>query len=107
MADDISRHKSALRRKQGELRQLLREWDPIGVYQSPPIGPPDEYDCLLSIVGRLREGMSREHLEWYLSNQMTDHFGLSHAAAGTRTFAEKVYDWYWRDPLPGSVTSGA
>ena len=32
MTEDISRHKKALRQKQHELRSLLHEWDPIGVY---------------------------------------------------------------------------
>jgi hypothetical protein len=29
-----------------ELRALLAEWDPIGVYDVEPKAPPGEYDCL-------------------------------------------------------------
>jgi hypothetical protein len=105
VTDDISRHKPALRQKQRELRSLLREWDPIGVYGPGSDCPPDEYDCLLVMVGRLREGASPVQLEKFLFEQLKEHFGLDPAFANAGQFAQKVHRWYWADPLPGSVGS--
>jgi len=103
--DDISRHKEALRRMQRELRLLLHEWDPIGVYGPGSECPPGEYDCLLVIVGKLREGASAGQLDRFLTEELKDHFGLDPRNAGVRKFSEKVHSWYWRDPLPGSLGS--
>jgi hypothetical protein len=103
-ADDISRYKPTLRERQSQLRKLLREWDPIGVYGPGSNCPPDEYDCLLGIVGQLRDGMSSDTLGAFLAEEQRNHFGLE-PTADTHEFAEKVFEWYWADPLPGSACS--
>ena len=100
--DDISRHKAALRQKQVELRELLWDWDPIGV---APDGPRDEYDCLFGLIGRLREGASVAELDAYLTNELVEHFGPDPEPASPAEFAAKLQTWYWADPLPGSVAS--
>jgi len=80
---------------------LLNEWDPIGV--SPDgSGPLDEYDCLLGLIDRLRAGISVRELGAYLTQQLDEHFGLEPKAAHPYEFAERLFDWYWQDPLPGS-----
>jgi hypothetical protein len=48
---DRSGNKAEVRRKQQELRQLLNEWDPIGVMPGQ-LAPSDEYDCLLGVLVR-------------------------------------------------------
>lgn len=105
MTEDISRHKEALRQKQHELRSLLDEWDPIGVYRPESEGPSDEYDCLLPMIGKLRGGASSVDLGKFLSEELSGHFGLDPKSARPELFAERVYSWYWQDPLPGSARS--
>lgn len=105
VTEDISRHKEALRQKQHELRSLHQEWDPIGVYGPGSEGPPDEYDCLLRMIGKLRDGASAADLREFLTEELSGHFGLDPKYARPELFAERVYSWYWRDPLPGSARS--
>jgi hypothetical protein len=105
VTEDISRHKETLRQKQHELRSLLHEWDPIGVYRPGSEGPPDEYDCLLPMIGKLRGGASSADLGKFLSEELSEHFGLDPKSARPELFAERVYRWYWQDPLPGSARS--
>jgi len=97
--DDISRHKYALREKQQELRSLLLAWDPIGV---GPNGPSDEYDCLLRVIGMLRNGMTAVEFGRFLDTELERHFGLSTPSGASAEFARRVHDWYWKEPLPGS-----
>jgi hypothetical protein len=93
--------KREVRSRQNELRTLLNEWDPIGV--SPgSVAPADEYDCLLPILGWLQRGMTERELADRVSSELVDHFGLDPAPLGCADFAERVFAWYWRDPLPGS-----
>jgi hypothetical protein len=101
--DDISRHKEALRSKQRELRHLLNDWDPIGVYGPGSEAPVDEYDCLRGVVGMLRGGSSDPNLASYLREELRDHFGIDPDAANPQDFAATLYQWYWLDPLPGST----
>jgi len=97
----MSRIKTELRAKQSELRGLLNAWDPIGVNPDGS-GPVHEYDCLFGMIGRLRAGSSAHDLRGYLTQQLDEHFGLEPKAAHPYEFAERLFDWYWRNPLPGS-----
>lgn len=103
--DDISRHQKALRAKQQELRRLLNKWDPIGVYGPGSEAPLDEYDCLRGVVGMLRHGTSQSDIANFLQGELRDHFGIDPKPADPDAFAAKLYEWYWADPLPGSVGS--
>jgi hypothetical protein len=96
---DISRHKIELREKQKELRRLLNGWDPIGILGGPD-APTDEYDCLLGLIGKLRDGMTEGELGVYLTEQLRHHFGIDPTASRPEEFAGRVYAWYWQDPLP-------
>ncbi|MCX5533495.1 hypothetical protein OG785_23445 [Streptomyces sp. NBC_00006] len=56
-----------------DLRDLLNEWDPIGVAELVQ----DEYDCMLTpILTRLKRGADRAELRDFLHHELTDHFGL-------------------------------
>jgi hypothetical protein len=58
-----------------DLRNLLNEWDPIGVASAVQ----DEYDCLIApILSRLKHGADRAEVSQFLLHELTDHFGLSH-----------------------------
>lgn len=100
--NDISRSKHELRVRQGELRDLLNEWDPIGVSEAPG-WPSDEYDCLLPILGWLRNGMTEADLARRIEAELVDHFGLDPAPSHPEEFAQRVFAWYWQHPLAGSV----
>jgi hypothetical protein len=100
--EDISRHKAAVRRKRRELRDMLTDWDPIGIIGEDG-EPRDEYDCLLGVIGDLRGGWSEIDLSRYLENQREYHFGLDPHSAQPHDFAHRVFEWYWSDPIPGSV----
>lgn len=100
--EDLSRHKAELRQKQRGLQRLLNEWDPIGV-MSGEDAPADEYDCLSGVLGQLHKGASREQLAAYLREQLRRHFGLDPTESRPDQFASDLFDWYWADPLPGSI----
>ena len=87
--------------KQRELQGLVNEWDPIGIM---PGAPSDEYDCLLGLLGRLQRGDEPGKLSRYLRRQLSHHFGLDPYQSHPEQFAERVFAWYWADPLPGSRT---
>jgi hypothetical protein len=90
---------NAVRKKQQELLGLLNEWNPIGVM---PGAPSDEYDCLLGLLGRLQRGDEPGKLSRYLRRRLSHHFGLNPDPSQPEQFAERVFAWYWADPLPGS-----
>lgn len=84
-----------VRELQDELRHLLSQWDPIGVYDASSDCPPGEYDCLLGpLLTRLARHDSRADLSQYLWNEVEHHFGLDPVGSGTDTFAERLIAWY-------------
>ncbi|WP_433556026.1 hypothetical protein ACQPWY_27155 [Pseudonocardia xinjiangensis] len=56
------------------IRELLNEWDFIGVV---PDGILDEYDCLIAPISeRLSRGAGSDELYTFLDTELPDHFGL-------------------------------
>jgi hypothetical protein len=41
-----------------------------------------------------------------LEGELRNHFGLEPKYARPMGFAHRVFEWYWRDMLPGSVEPG-
>jgi hypothetical protein len=79
----------------GELRYLLNQWDPIGVYDEKLDFPPDEYDCLIGpLMTRLARHESRASLGEYLWNEIENHFGLDPVRCGADVFADRLQAWY-------------
>lgn len=66
----------------------FNEWDPIGVHGPGSGGPPDEYDCLLVMAGKLRQEASPAQLEEFLPEELREHFGLDPKYADPGKFAE-------------------
>lgn len=94
MAEDAA-SSERLAALQDELRYLLNEWDPIGVYDESLDFPPDEYDCLLApLLTRLARRDSRADLSEYLWHEIEDHFGLDPLRTGTDGFADCLFAWY-------------
>jgi hypothetical protein len=84
----------------GELRALLRGWDPIGVFQDEDPeqhAPEDEYDCLVPrLYGRLRAGEREPEILAFLEHELVEHFGLRPRREADRQFAGYVVGW-WAD----------
>lgn len=87
------------RRAQRELRVLLNDWDPIGVFDPDDAdgesGPVDEYDCirdpLISLL--LREDDPTE-VAAFLRRELADHFGLDPGLVTTDVL-DRIFTW-WR-----------
>jgi hypothetical protein len=84
--------KEQSRARWGELRELLNEWDPIGVM---PDGPRDEYDCLAGPVLRMLEGgASHGQIADFLRSEIAEHFGLSPQHYDFGSVARGLRRWF-------------
>ncbi|WP_406862959.1 hypothetical protein ABZO31_21955 [Streptomyces sp. HUAS MG47] len=76
---------------EGDLRQLLNEWDPIGVADEVP----DEYDCMLApLLQRLRGGADETAIGAFLRHELEDHFGLDPVHREPEEMAARVIAWW-------------
>jgi hypothetical protein len=85
---------------EGELRELLNEWDPIGVFDMDLDRPPDdEYDPYLSpVFTALREGGAVAEVRRALESAL-GRMGLGPAGEREDLFAERIARW-WRESSP-------
>jgi hypothetical protein len=81
-----------------DMRVLLRDWDPIGVFpdDDPEMqAPPDEYDCLIpGLYERLRAGADEAALQAFIERELVDHFGLSPRPEADREFIGQLLVWW-------------
>lgn len=81
-----------------ELRSLVNEWDPLGVFGDDAPGLPDEYDCVVGpVLGILDAGGGAEEVARFLARHVAEHMVGEPSrppTAGERTFATKVARWY-------------
>lgn len=76
-----------LDRRQADLRDLLNQWDPIGVADIVN----DEYDCLLApLLHRLAAHASRTQISEYLWYELQHHFGLDPARCAADETANRL-----------------
>jgi hypothetical protein len=81
--------------KRAQLRSLLEEWDPIGVYDPVAGFPDDEYNCLIDpLLRRLDDGEGEGAITRFLQGELRDHFGLDPRHAQPGVFARRVVEWY-------------
>jgi hypothetical protein len=82
---------------EGELRELLNEWDPIGVFDMDLERPPDdEYDRYLSpVFTALRAGGGAAEVRRALESAL-GRMGLGPAGEREDLFAERIARW-WRE----------
>jgi hypothetical protein len=74
-----------------DLRQLLNEWDPIGVADDVQ----DEYDCMLApLLQRLRGGADQTEIGEFLRQDLEEHFGLDPLGLRPDAMATRVIDWW-------------
>ena len=83
-------------REQGydELRDLLNEWDPIGV-MSEPDWPTNEYDAMLApLREQLDEGATAGELEVFLERHVREYIGLEPDVDREARLAARLVEWY-------------
>ena len=88
-----------LRQRSSELRELMCDWDPIGIMHHAG-APRDEYDCLIGpLLTRLESSASEADIAKYLRNEIVHHFGLSAADYDFNAVAKRIHAWYlgWRE----------
>jgi hypothetical protein len=79
------------------IRQLLNEWDFIGVYD-PEINI-DEYDCLIgSLRAMLAGGAATADISRYLHSEIEGHFGMTSTYLGVQPFSERLHAWWHSQP---------
>jgi hypothetical protein len=77
-----------------ELRDLLNEWDPIGVMDEPD-WPDNEYESLIApLRERLDGGTTAGALEVYLEEYVRDHIGVDPDVDRESRLASRLVDWY-------------
>lgn len=65
----------ALKGVAADLRDLLNDWDPIGVMSLG--APADEYDCMIPhLLVLIERRADADQFAAYLTREMTEHFGL-------------------------------
>ena len=92
--------KQEVRECWSQLRELMCDWDPIGVMDNPE-APRDEYDCLVGpLLTQLASSASESDIANYLRDEIVHHFGLSPADYDFTAVAKRVKTWYdqsWRE----------
>jgi hypothetical protein len=85
--------RAQLRFRTRVLRQMLNEWDPIGVGEFHT--GYDEYDCLLGpLLTRLAAGADTDDVECFLRDRIEGHFGLDPADVAIADFAARAVTWW-------------
>lgn len=73
------------------LRQLLNEWDPIGVADEAR----DEYDCMLApLLQRLRRRADEVEISDFLRYELEDHFTLDPRLSDPERMAAGLTSWW-------------
>ncbi|GAA1732040.1 hypothetical protein [Aeromicrobium alkaliterrae] len=94
MAHDASWARTA----QAQLRVILNEWDPIGVfYPGDPDDLPDAldaYDCMRDpLISSLLKGADRSEVAELLRRELTDHMGIE-ASQLTDDVLDRIFVWW-------------
>ncbi len=80
-----------------ELRDLLFEWDPLGV-ADVRAHAHDEYDCVIDpLTNLLRRDATQEEIVAFLNEMLSDHFGVNPTSGPlldrTKALAANVAEW--------------
>ena len=81
------------RTRAAELRQLLNEWDFIGVFD--PENNTDEYDCMITpLLNKLSAGAHSSDVKQFLDDEITGHFGMSVGVVDAAPMAVQLTTWW-------------
>jgi hypothetical protein len=76
------------------LRDLVWEWDPIGIGNDRKYAE-DEYDCILDgALSLLRRGAELAELVEHLNAELPEHFGLPPQPKEATLFAHRLTAWW-------------
>ena len=84
------------RRAQAELRELLNEWDPVGLFDSVDDdgAAADEYDCIRDpLISHLLGGEDRVEVAEFLREEVTGHFGVEPSLV-TTDVVDQIFGWW-------------
>lgn len=91
---DWRAHRADLRRLQLDLRDLVNQWDPLGVAE---FAPEDEYDCLVGpLLSKLAGGADAAVIGEYLRHELEGHFGLDRYRVEVDATADRLVAWWVR-----------
>jgi hypothetical protein len=89
------RNKERIRDSQRQIRGLLMDWDPIGVAGVPEAA--DEYDCMIGpLMHLLHDGAGQAEVQQWITNEVTEHFGMKSDPRGEAQLADTLIDWWSR-----------
>jgi hypothetical protein len=89
---------------QDEIRDLLWEWDFIGV-KGARAAAADEYDCLMGpLYRRLVHGADSEAIGSYLRSELPSHFGLE-PTPSLGIFVDKLMAWWSDEARAGKASA--
>jgi hypothetical protein len=79
------------------LRELLWDWDPLGVAD---LAPDDEYDCIIEpLLGRLNAGADQSAIGQFLRHELESHFGMDPAEDEIDSVVDRLVTW-WAGAAP-------
>jgi hypothetical protein len=86
-----------LRPEWRNLRELVWDWDPIGIGERAREFTEDEYECILErVVPLLQSGASVVEIAWSLDEFLPNHFGMRAQHEAASVFAgNAVALWSW------------
>ena len=86
--------KNQLKSQWAELRDLLCDWDPIGVMDDPEWSR-DEYDCMIGpVLSLLAQGGSNADIAAHLRKEITEHFGLDDSYYDFEDVSRRITSWF-------------
>jgi hypothetical protein len=75
-----------------ELRDLLLDWDPIGIAE---VCPRDEYDCVIGpLLCMLERNATEREIAGFLESKVQDHFGLKPVSPREAALAADLKVWF-------------
>lgn len=88
--------KDIFQKQESELRDILNEWDLLGVIGAQDDGGPfDEYDDLNHrILSALHKGADEEAIRNLLKIELRESYGLPLEPTGLETTVKKITVWW-------------
>lgn len=87
-----------------KVKEALRKWDPIGVFDLDPPWPDDEYDSYSGpIVTMLDAGAPKEKMVKYLEGVCVDHIGMPFDRMRTERILDELLAFWpkWKKQMQG------
>jgi hypothetical protein len=87
--------KDTFKKQEQELRDILNEWDVLGVVDATYEGVFDEYDDLNHwVLSLLHKGGNEEEIRNFLKRALKEHYGLPLEPTGLEPTVKKISAWW-------------